>query len=196
MGSFDLFTAAFTQAASPLIPAPRVLSDLIAAARLRRLDKGDHLCRQGDQADALFFVNEGLLRYYLLADGVEHIGQFFDKGMFVVDVGALVSGEPASHNIDALEVTEVVIIPRAALLAAYDADHAAERFGRRSLEDAMAGSQRRTANLLLLSPEQRYARFVATRPEVALRIPLYLTAAYLGITPEALSRIRRRRTSG
>ena len=80
-----------------------------------------------------------------------------------------------------------------ALNAAYDADHALERFGRRLVEEAMSGSQRRTASFLQLSPEERYTRFVATRPEIFRRVPQFLTASYLGITPEALSRIRGRR---
>lgn len=178
---------------APLVPKSETLDSQAAAIRVRSLAKGDHLCRQGDPVDALFFVGEGLLRYYILADGVEHTGQFFDRDMFVVDVGALAHGDPASQSIDALEPSEVVVIPRTALLAAYDADHAFERFGRRGIEEAMAGSQRRTANLLQLTPEQRYARFIETRPEVARRIPLYITASYLGISPESLSRIRRRR---
>jgi CRP-like cAMP-binding protein len=68
-----------------------------------------------------------------------------------------------------------------------------ERAGRRWMEEGVAGSQRRTANLLQLKPQERYARFVATRPELARRVPQFLIASYLGITPEALSRIRRRR---
>ena len=83
--------------------------------------------------------------------------------------------------------------PVEALNAAYDADHALERFGRRLVEEAMSGSQRRTASFLQLSPEERYTRFVATRPEIFRRVPQFLTASYLGITPEALSRIRGRR---
>jgi CRP-like cAMP-binding protein len=61
------------------------------------------------------------------------------------------------------------------------------------MEEGVAGSQRRTANLLQLKPDERYARFVASRPELARRVPQFLIASYLGITPEALSRIRRRR---
>lgn len=115
--------------------------------------------------------------------------------MVVTDVFGFTTGSPALQNIDALAESELLAIPRAAWYAAYDADHAVERFGRRLMEEAMAGSQRHSASLLRLSPEQRYARFVETRPNTARRVPLYVVASYLGITPEALSRIRRRRTA-
>ena len=180
------------------LAAPRALGEatwamLLGATRERGLQRGAHLIRMGEPADALFFVRAGLLRYYYLAEGVESTGQFFDAGMFVTDVAAFTTGAPAIQNIDALEDCEILAIPRATVHAAYDADHAFERVGRRIIEAAMSGAQRRTANFLLLSPEARYAAFVAGRPEVARRVPQYVIASYIGITPEALSRIRRRR---
>lgn len=179
--------------AVPFVPAARVHAAFRAALRERSLQKGEHLFREGDPGNALYFVRKGLLRYYYLADGIEHTGQFFDEGKFVGDVFALTTGGPGLQNIDALEPTEVLVIPTTILTASYDADQAFERFGRRVMEEAMAGSQARTASLLKLSPEERYSRFVAMRPEVARRVPQYVVASYLGITPEALSRIRRRR---
>ena len=179
--------------AAPLTPAPATLEALSRASRVRVFAKGQHLARQGDRAAGLFFIRSGLVRYYYLADGVEHTGQFFDEGKIVGDVFALTQQAPGLQNFDALEDCEVVLLPVEALNAAYDADHALERFGRRLVEEAMSGSQRRTASFLQLSPEERYTRFVATRPEIFRRVPQFLTASYLGITPEALSRIRGRR---
>jgi CRP-like cAMP-binding protein len=177
----------------PLVPNPTVQAAFRSTLRERTLTKGQHLFREGDTGEALYFIRTGLLRYYYLAEGVEHTGQFFDEGKFVGDVFALTTGAPGLQNIDALEPTAVIVIPLTALTASYEADHAFERFGRRLMEEAMAGSQRRTATLLKLSPEDRYTRFVTTRPEIARRVPQYIVASYLGITPEALSRIRRRR---
>jgi CRP-like cAMP-binding protein len=188
------FVAELARLAAPLPPDPDVLRRLTAAMKVRSLPKGQHLARQGEPSQALFFVRSGLIRYYYLADGVEHTGQFFDEGTVIADVHALLTGGPGLQNIDALEASVVLEIPRSALLAAFDADHAMERCGRRWMEEGMAGSQRRTASLLQLKPEDRYARFVAMRPALAKRVPQYLIASYLGITPEALSRIRRRRT--
>lgn len=179
--------------AAPLVPGEPALARLLAASRERTIAKGTHLARAGDPAEALFFVRGGILRYYYLHDGVEHTGQFFTAGMAVADVGALTMGTPALQNIDALSESLVLAIPRTDLLAAYDADHAIERFGRRIIEMAMAGSQRRSAALLMASPEDRYRQFVAARPEVAKAVPQYIIASYLGITPESLSRIRARK---
>lgn len=181
------------------LAAPRTLNAatferLTEAVRCRTVAKGAHLFRAGDAAEALYFVRSGLARYYYLADGVEHTGQFFLAGDLVADVAALTTGAPCVQSMDALQPTEVLAIPRLALLAAYDADPAMERFGRRMMEAAMVGSQRRTASLLQLTPAERYDRLVAMRPQVIAQAPQYIVASYLGVTPESLSRIRRRRT--
>jgi len=180
---------------APLGVAPRARAALLHAVSGRTLAKGEHLFREGDTAQALYFVRTGMLRYYYLADGVEHTGQFFNDGMFVADVAAFITGAAGLQNIDALAPTEVLVIPRAAIYAGYDADQGIERFGRRLMEEAMAGSQRRSASLLKMSPEDRYAAFISSRPVIAQRVPQYVIASYLGVTPEALSRIRRRRTT-
>jgi len=179
--------------ASPLRPGHSARTAFLASFRERIIEKGQHLFREGDTAESLYFISSGLVRYYYLAEGVEHTGQFFDEGKLIADVFALTTGAPGLQNIDALEPCALIVIPRTALLAAYEADHAYERFGRRMMEEAMAGSQRRSASLLKLSSEERYERFVTIRPEIARRVPQYVVASYLGITPEALSRIRRRR---
>ncbi|WP_298162253.1 Crp/Fnr family transcriptional regulator [Brevundimonas sp.] len=192
MDNADLM-AEILRLATPRVPDPEALAVLVSSAREQAFEKGRHLARAGDPAEGLWFIRQGLVRYYFLADGVEHTGQFFDDGMFFADVSALTTGQPGLQNIDALAPTRAVLIPRAALFAAYDADHALERFGRRLIEEAMAGVQRRNAALLQLSAETRYARLIEMRPEIVRRIPQYVVASYLGITPEALSRIRRRR---
>ncbi len=174
-------------------PSSTSLAILERAAERRTLDKGEHLLREGEAAHHVAFVESGLLRYYYLSnDGTEHTGQFFFPGAFVSDVASLVLKRPAQQNIDALEPTLVRLIPYPTLLELYDADPAFERFGRRLFQEVMAFSQLRTASFLLRSAEERYLDLVEHRPKVIESVPLYQVASYLGVTPEALSRIRAR----
>jgi CRP-like cAMP-binding protein len=191
---FAEFAVALRTAAAPLEPAPGALDSLASACDLRVVKKGEHLLRIGDVSGHLFFVGDGLIRYYHLdaATGTERTGQFFDQGQVVTDVESFLSGRPAKTSFQAIVPSQVLRLPRGAVLAAYDADHAIERYGRLMVQEALVGSQRRAERLLTLSPEEMYRTFVATRPEVARRVPQYLIASYLGITPEALSRIRGR----
>lgn len=175
-------------------PLPVAVGPWADAAEVRVHDKGADLLRAGDVAGHLYFVHKGLLRYYFVDpdSGDERTGQFFDEGSVYTDVASFIARVPATQSVQALERSEILRLPRSAIYAAYDADRAFERFGRLMLEEALVGSQRRATNLLTLTPEERYRWFVAARPEVARRVPQYLIASYLGVTPEALSRIRGR----
>lgn len=192
--TFQAFLSTVSKAVAPLSPNSAALTVLAGECNTTEFAKGDHLLREGDVAGHLFLVTRGLLRYYFIDDetGEERTGQFFDEGQVFTDAASFLARTPATQSIDALEQGEVVRIPRNALYAAYTGDHAMERFGRLMLENALVGSQRRAANLLRLTPDERYRTFVTTRPEVARRVPQYLIASYLGITPEGLSRIRGR----
>jgi CRP-like cAMP-binding protein len=191
---FDRFAALLVAAAAPLVPQAAVMAGLRAASDIRVVPRRGYLLRLGDVADHVFFVLQGLLRFCSVdpATGEERTGQFFDEGRLFTETGSYFGRTPANQAVQAVVAAQVLRLPRTALLAAFDADHAVERFGRLMIEEALAGSQRRSANLLTLAPDERYRRFVETRPEVARRVPQYLIASYLGITPEALSRIRAR----
>ncbi len=137
---------------------------------------------------AAWLILTGVFRYSYLREGVERTGQFFSAGMLFGHGGEL-------YSFDALVEGSVLEIPLPAMARAYDEDHAIERFGRITAEQGFAGARRRAANLLQKSPEERYEMLVQDRPEVARAVPLQVIASYLGITPEALSRIRRRRVA-
>jgi CRP-like cAMP-binding protein len=184
---------AIIKLSEPLVLGDETLQELESHLRVRKLSKGEHVLHAGDLADALYFVRSGVLRYYYLSGGVEHTGQFFEAGNFFGDVFALTTGQPALQNIDAVVDAEVLAMPLRILEDLFLVDHALERWGRRTVENAMAGSQRRTASLLQLDPSTRYENFLKARPSIAKIVPQYIIASYLGITPEALSRIRGKR---
>lgn len=178
----------------PLVPAAEPMERLLRSVRTRDVAKGEQLTREGTKGGDLFFIESGILRSYFIEGSTEVTGQFFDRGSFVGDVKALCTDQPGIQNLEVVEPGRVMMISRDALNAAYDSDHALERFGRILITEAMLGSQRRSANLLKHSAEELYVALLENRPLLARRLPQYLIASYLGITPESLSRIRKRRT--
>lgn len=188
------FVSRLRLAVLPLVPDDAALERLMSASRVAAVPKGTQLLRASETATHLFHVHLGLLRYFYIdaVTGDERTGQFFDEGGTVTDAASFLTGAPATQTIEAVEETTLLIVPRTALLRAYDEDHAIERFGRKMVEAGFLGSQRRAANLLNLSADDRYRHYVETRPEIVRRVPQYLLASFLGVTPESLSRIRGR----
>lgn len=188
------FFAAIGSAVAPLELSGAVTAELSAACDLKPVAKGQDLLRCGEVAEHIFFVVKGLLRFTFTdpETGEERTAQFFDENRLFTDAASFMTGTPATQAIQALEDGLVLRVPRAAVYAAYARDHAFERFGRLMVEEALIGSQRRSNNLLRLGPDELYRTFWATRPEVARRVPQYVIASYIGITPEALPRIRGR----
>lgn len=192
--AFVDFSATISLVVAPLQPMDRTIAALAAASDLKSVAKGQDLLRVGETAGHLFFVVRGLLRFYFTdpETGHERTGQFFDETRLFTDAASFLSGSPATQAIQALEDAVVLRLPRAAIYSAYSQDHAVERFGRLMVEEALIGSPRRATNLLTLNADERYRTFMATRPEVARRVPQYLIATYLGVIPEGLSRISER----
>lgn len=192
------FVELLRRQAHPVEPGEAALERLVEATRVVSVDRGACVLRAGDVAGHLFHIDRGLLRYYYLdpETGAERTGQFFDEGGTVTDAASFLTGSPATQTIEAIEDSVLLLVPKVAMLRAYDEDHATERFGRKMVEAGFLGSQRRAANLLNMSPDDRYRHYVRTRPEIVNRVPQYLLASFLGVTPESLSRIRGRLARG
>ncbi|MFM9852898.1 MAG: Crp/Fnr family transcriptional regulator [Sphingomonadaceae bacterium] len=194
--TFQKFVQLVEDVVAPLTMNAPVVNRLAETATFRTFEKGAHLHEADQVAGNLFFVNSGLIRYYYIDEraGEERTGQFFDANNVYTDVMSFGTQMPSSQYIQALEPSEILSIPRNAIYDAYSDDHALERFGRLMFERALIGSQVRTASFMSESVEERYRKLISARPGLARRIPQYILATYLGITPEALSRIRRRST--
>ncbi len=154
---------------------------------------GDHLFRQGDLDTNVYFVRSGLLKaYYIRIDGKEHLKSFQPEGAIIGSMVALIDREPSTFNLMALEDSEIVGLPYARLdeAARSDLELAAtlidflSAYGKRK--------ERREYELLSLSPEDRYAIVLEEMPQVVERVSQADLAAYVGVTPQALSRIKRR----
>ena len=97
---------------------------------------------------------------------------------------------PARLTIDALEDTELFCLEKNALEELYTKVPKFEKFFRLLLQNAFIASQRRIIETMSLTADERYCRFIEQYPLMERRLPLKQIAAFLGITPESLSRIR------
>lgn len=170
-GEFDLIRPAFTPAT---------------------LRAGEFLQRAGEPATHAAFVARGCLRSYVIdAKGKEHIVQFAPEHWWLADTASLAAGAPSQYFIDAIEQSELLLIdpPSHERLVEQSPGYAASF--RKGLQRHAAAKDRRIVNALSTSAEERYLEFLKTYPSIAQRVPQWMVASYLGMTPETISRIRK-----
>jgi len=158
--------------------------------KIKQFKKGDILQRAGEFMATTFYVKKGLLRSYIIDNkGKEHIFMFAPEGWIIADVEALEFNEPTQLFIDCLENSEIIIFNKDCI---FKVDSPKEKI----IENAQLlyrriGKLQRRVLMLMCSPAiDRYNYFLNTYPALSNRVPQRMIATYLGITPEALSKIR------
>lgn len=154
--------------------------------------KNETVLRQGEQCKYTFFVARGLMRAYTInRNGKEHILQFAPENWFISDRSSVLFNDPSMQFIEAVEDTEAILLDSEVFenLAELSADF--RHFNLFILHNHIRQLQKRINQLLSASAEERYMDFIKMYPDILLRVPQWMVASYLGITPESLSRVRK-----
>lgn len=162
---------------------------LLSFARSLTLAPKSCLWHAGDSPDLLIRVTQGLLRAkVVLADGREYIKEFYWEGDEFIDFHHLLSGEPARYSVEALEPCRLQLFNLADLrqLPCWPAWY------HHLLAVQLRIKEEKELLLLTEGPQARYQHFLGNFPALDARVPDHQIAAYLGITPISLSRIRKR----
>lgn len=159
----------------------------------RSVQKNEFILSRGDVSNHMRFVVEGCMKvYHLDEEGNERIYQFGIEGWWVNDLYSYLTQTPSEYFIKAIENTDLLTIHRDSLELLFDKSPMIERFYRIKFQNAYVALQNRTIRNMSESAEQRYQRFQIKYREMEQRIPQYMIAAYLGVTPEHLSAIRKK----
>jgi CRP-like cAMP-binding protein len=160
--------------------------------RLQKVKRGHQLLAAGAVCKDIFFIEEGLVRYYTIVDGEEKTGYFNKEGEFVCNYASYLPQKPSTTIIEALEACTVYSISKANMQVFYEQVKYGERFGRLALEDVYMNVINQVLSLYNDPPEVRYQHFLSRFPDIGQRIQQYYIASYIGIKPQSLSRIRKR----
>lgn len=158
----------------------------------RSLPKGTVLLRPGEICEHSFFVEKGLLRSYTVdSAGKEHIIQFASENWFLSDRSSVYFNEPSDFFIDVIEESSVIFFDRDFIEYASGIIREFRAYNDRMLHKHILHMQKRLNSLLGSTAERRYMDFIKLYPDLTLRVPQWMIASYLGITPESLSRVRK-----
>jgi CRP-like cAMP-binding protein len=164
--------------------------------RPRRVRRGAHLVRAGERVRTLSFVVAGVLRRYYVAERGEVTTGFLAEHSFATDYPALCSDAPSESSLQALTDACVLSVDVAGLRWLSRGDAVWHDLAPAAGLALARRRERRHVELLTRSPAERYRDLVRQCPTLMDRVPHYHVASYLGITPESLSRLRRRQESG
>lgn len=156
------------------------------------LHPGDYFIRQNEVARKVAFIEEGLFKLFYLVDGRERIMLFFQEHEFVSDYFSFLTGTPSVRPVQALEKSVVHTLSRDHLRQLYESSKNWERIGRIMAEKSYVYAVQRANRLLHDDYDTRFKTFMEEYPTLIQRAPQYMIASYLNMTPETLSRIKKR----
>jgi CRP-like cAMP-binding protein len=160
-----------------------------------KLKQGDFLEVAGKVTSSFIFVNSGcLMSYYTDADGTDHVIQFAVTGWWTGDIHSVTRGEPGLYSTRALADSEVLYLPKDDMETLLEKFPKLERYFRILFQNSIVSHQHRLIQNLSVTADQRYENFSKRYPTLEQYVPLKYIASYLGITPEFLSKIRRKRS--
>lgn len=151
--------------------------------------KGTTLQHAGATQPKHYLVKSGLLRAYIIDEkGKEHTFMFAPADWIIGDIYAIQYQKPSTLYIDAIEDSEVMIIQQTDA-SNYPAEELLS--GLNKLLNRVGVLQNRVLMQMSSSALERYEHFLDVYPNLTQRVPQKMIASYLGITPQALSRIRK-----
>lgn len=148
---------------------------------------------QGDDDGHIYFVQTGLLKaYYVSSEGKESIKSFVAEGNMIGSLNSVLNQAGCSFSLVALEASQLLRLPFSLLVDKAAQSHPLANDVIQQLLALAMKKEQREFEFLSLSAEQRYQRFLAQAPQLIDRITQSDMARYLGVTPVALSRIKKR----
>jgi CRP-like cAMP-binding protein len=160
----------------------------VSVKRKKDLLEPDEVCKY------IYFIVKGCLRsYYVDEKGIEHIYQIRLDNNWISELESFFSNRPSKYYIESLEDSELLRISSDHLEHLYNEVPKLERYFRILFQKAYVNALGRLNSTMWESAVDRYNDMLKEHADIFQRVPLIYIASYLGITPESLSRIRRKK---
>ncbi|MEI7522906.1 MAG: Crp/Fnr family transcriptional regulator [Mariniphaga sp.] len=159
-----------------------------------QVKKKELILQESKVCQKIYFVEKGCLRmYFINKKGVEQIIQFALDGWWISDYQSFMNYTPSEYYIQAIEDSKIVSIDNQKFDLLLIELPQLEKYFRIIMQKAVAGAQLKSKLLYDMSKEEFYFHFSTSFPEFMLRVPQYMIASYLGLTPEYLSELRKKK---
>lgn len=168
------------------------ISFLIHHASTIQVSKNKLLLKEGKVSKEFFFIIKGSVRMFYTSNLDEKTAFFYTENMFVSSYQSFTKQTPAKHNFITIEECELISFNANSVVNLINFSSKFEVLARIIMEDELAIYQDIISSFVTQNAEERYLTLLEEKPELIQRIPQHQIATFLGITPETLSRIRKR----
>jgi CRP-like cAMP-binding protein len=162
---------------------------------VKTFKKNDILSAPDAIPNEIFFINKGIIRVLITdKEGIEHTIHFALENQYIVDYSNFILQSPSYSTLQAMEETEVVVLPRNSVEWGYNVLKEGQKLGRLIAEFYFIFQDNRIKNMYLASPRERYENITKVFPNIHNRVPQHMIASYLNITSVHLSRLKKMKT--
>lgn len=162
--------------------------ETLAVKKKKELLVPQEICRY------VYFITSGSVRsYHVDQKGVEHIYQLRLENSWISDLESFFSQNPSNYYIESMEDSTLLRISHERLETLYAEVPKMERYFRILFQKAYVNALQRLNSTMWDTAEARYNEMVKENCDILQRVPQTYIASYLGITPESLSRIRKKK---
>lgn len=158
----------------------------------REFPKNSNLIRIGQKENYLSFIEKGVIRFYVPYENKDITFSFAFAGSFASAYDYFLTQKPSEYELETITETILWSVSYKDIQEIYSQTKLGDRIGRFAAEELFLKKTRRELSLLNITAEKRYLNLFTEQPHLLKFIPLKFITSYIGITPQALSRIRKR----
>lgn len=162
-------------------------------AKFQKVRKNQLITAKGDLELYFILIRSGcLMTYFEDKNDHKHVIQFGTEMWWTGDLESFTNGGSSRYSIKAIDESEVYLIGKDLYDQMLMDIPAFDRYFRIIFQNALISHQKRILRNISYTAEEKYQEFVKYYPKIEMIVPQKYIASYLGITPEFLSKIRRK----
>lgn len=158
----------------------------------KHFKKNEIIFAEGRISEEIYLVSKGCVRLYYNADGNDKTAFFYLEGQFICAGESYTFNVPAKENYQAVEDSDVFVLTKKGIEELLAFSSKFEVLARIATENELITCQRIIASFVMQSAEERYLDLLKNNKPLFQRVPQQHIATYLGVSPETLSRIKKR----
>jgi hypothetical protein len=169
-----------------------LIEKFVSEFSFEKIKSKEYFLTIGSICNKIAFINRGAMYCVYNKDGIDRIDEFSFENEFITDYLSFLTGIPADKDIICIEDCDLLTINKTSLEKLYKEDIRFERLGRLMAEGLFINWHLKAKSLFMDDAETRYYKLTSNKPDLVQRVPQYMIASYLNVTPETISRIRKK----